>query len=86
VNDDFRRRPADGMGVRVSVLENELRSMGKRLEAHMASTNQLISRLDERADKHDVMFARLIGALIVVQALVILFAPTIRAVLGVATQ
>lgn len=67
---------------RVSVLESQFAEMGRRIDSHIATTNRLIERLDERADRTDVLFGRLIGALIIVQALIILFSPTIRQMFG----
>jgi CII-binding regulator of phage lambda lysogenization HflD len=82
MSDDFRRRRPSDMGTRVTVLERQVDQTTRLLDR----VAEKVEKLDSRLDQHDVMFARLIGALIVIQALVILFAPTIRAVLGVAPQ
>ena len=70
----------------MSVLESQFSDMGRRIDAHIATTNRLIDKLDERADRTDVLFGRLIGALIVIQALVVLLAPTIRVMFGLAAS
>ena len=87
MTDDLRRRrTSDALGTRVSVLESQFSDMGRRIDAHIATTNRLIDKLDERADRTDVLFGRLIGALIVIQALVVLLAPTIRVMFGLAAS
>lgn len=81
---DPRRESPDGVELRVTVLEVQFQEMGRRIDMHIETTNRLIERLDTRADRTDVMFGRLIGALIVIQALVILLAPAIRNAFGLA--
>ena len=66
----------------MSVLESQFSDMGRRIDAHIATTNRLIDKLDERADRTDVLFGRLIGALIVIQALMVVLAPSIRSMFG----
>lgn len=66
----------------MTILEQQFASLGKRIDAHIETTNRLIDRLDERADKSDILQARMIGGLVVAQFLAILFAPALRAALG----
>jgi hypothetical protein len=67
---------------RVTILEAQFSALGRRIDEHIATTNKLIERLDERADRADVLQARLVGGLVVAQFLAILFAPALRSALG----
>jgi hypothetical protein len=67
---------------RVTILETQFSALGRRIDEHIDKTNKLIERLDERADRADILQARLLGGLIVAQFLAILFAPALRAALG----
>lgn len=78
-------RPASEMDRRLTTMEVQLLGMARTLDAHIERTNTLIERLDSRADRQDVFTARLVGGLVVAQFLAILFAPVIRASLGLAT-
>lgn len=75
-------RPASEMDRRLTTIEVQLLNMGTKLDKHIESTQTLIERLDTRQDKADVFTARLVGGLVVAQFLAILFAPVIRASLG----
>lgn len=75
-------RSADEMDRRMTTVEVQMLNLTTKLDAHVGATNRLIDRLDARADKADVVMARMIGGLIVAQFLAILLAPALRAALG----
>lgn len=78
----IRRRADDDVERRVTILETQFAALGRRIDEHIEVTNRLISKLDERADRADVLQARLLGGLIMAQFLAILVAPALRAALG----
>lgn len=75
-------RSADEMDRRLTTVEVQMVNLVTKLDAHVSATNRLIDKLDARADQSDVFMARLVGGLVVAQFLAILFAPVIRASLG----
>ena len=79
------------MDRRLTTVESQLLNVVARLDEHITLERAerkdlmtLMDRLDARQDKNDVLMARFIGGLIVAQFLAILFAPVIRAALGLA--
>lgn len=70
------------MDRRLTTIEVQMVNLASKLDGHVISTNRLIDKLDSRADKSDILMARMIGGLIVAQFLAILFAPALRAALG----
>lgn len=52
------------------------------MDRHIEQTGDLIERLESAQHKQELTMARLVGGLIVAQFLAILFAPAIRAALG----
>lgn len=78
-------RAAWEMDRRLTTIETQMVNLATKLDAHVEASNRLIERLDARADRTDVLMARLIGGLIVAQFLAILFAPVIRTSLGLST-
>lgn len=69
----------------MTVLETQFAALGRRIDEHIDVTNKLIDRLDARADRSDIFQARMLGALVVAQFMAILFAPALRAALGLST-
>ena len=82
MTDEHRRRATDTLESRVSVLEVEMRTLITQLDRHMVKTEELIMRLDARADHMDLSMGRLGAGLAVVIALVNLFAPSVARLLG----
>ena len=66
----------------MTILETRFSDLLSRMDTHIVTTNALLAKLDERADRADVVQARLIGGLIVAQFLAIIFAPALRTALG----
>jgi hypothetical protein len=75
---------AGEMDRRMTVMEQQLLNMGRRLDEHMVSTNRMIEKIDDKQDRADLMMARMVGGLIVAQFLAILLGPALRAALGLA--
>lgn len=89
-----RRRAADGapLGERVAGVETLVGTWDRRFEEHLRGTERvhrdltdLITKLDERADKQDIRYARLTAALAVLMFVGQLLAPVILKTLGVST-
>lgn len=78
----YAPRMANEMDRRVTTVEVQLLNIGTRLDRHIEVENDMIERLEASQHKQELQMARLIGGLIVAQFLAILFAPTIRAALG----
>ena len=78
-------RTALEMDRRMTTMEVQLLNMSTKLDLHIEQTRHMIDRLDQRQDKSDIFMARLVGGLVVAQFLAILFAPVIRAALGLST-
>ena len=80
------RRTSDAaLGTRVTVIEVEMRNLGQRFERHAAKSDELIAKLDARADKQDVVVARLLAGLAVLMFLGQVFAPFVGRLLGLPT-
>lgn len=87
---DPRRRRADqSLGYRVTVLEGEMQAFVRRFDEQLRMqerTNDrlemLARKLDDRADRQDVMFARLLGAVSVLVVAGQLAAPVVLRALG----
>lgn len=75
-------RSASEMDRRVTTIEVQMVNLATKMDSHIVLQSRLMERLDERADRSDVFIARLVGGLVVAQFLAILFAPVIRASLG----
>jgi hypothetical protein len=89
-----RRRAADSapLGERVAGVEILVSTWDRRLEEHLRSTERvhsdlqtLIQKLDERADRQDIRYARLTAALAAIVTLGQLLAPIILREFGVRT-
>lgn len=81
-----RRRNSDADdATRLTVLEVQMENLGKRFERHVVKSDQLLEKLDARADKQDVMIARLLAGLAVLMFLGQLAAPIVLKLLGVQT-
>lgn len=87
-----RRRVADRapLAERLVGVETLVTTWDRRFEEHLRSTErvhrdlaELVTKLDERADKQDVRYARLTAALAVIVTLGQLLAPVILRALGV---
>lgn len=91
--DDLRPRRSDAsLGNRLTVVEVEMRGFGRRMDEHIADSARLhaeigalIAKLDLRADRQDVQFARLLAGLSVVIVLAQFLAPVIMRTLGLPT-
>lgn len=70
------------MDRRLTTVEIQLVNMGRTMDRHIEQTSDLIERLEGAQHKQELTMARLVGGLIVAQFLAILFAPAIRAALG----
>jgi len=73
----------------LTVVEVELREMGRRMDAHLLDASRthdqlsaLIARLDDRADGIDRRFAWIAGAIGVTMVLGQVFGPAIARALG----
>lgn len=85
-----RRRTSDeSLGYRVTVLEGEMQSFVRRFDEQIRAQERTNSRLevlaqklDERADRQDVMFARLLGAVGVLVVVGQFAAPLVLRTLG----
>jgi len=89
MTDDFRRRASDNTSHRLTVLEVELRELGRRMDAHLLDAGRthdqlsaLIERLDTRADGVDRRFAWIAGAIGITMVAGQVFGPTIARALG----
>lgn len=78
-------RTATEMDRRVTTVEVQLLNIGSKLDRHIELERGAIEEMEARQHKQELTMARLIGGLIVAQFLAILFAPTIRAALGLGT-
>jgi hypothetical protein len=84
-----RRRADESLGYRVTVLEGEMQSFIRRFDEQLRMqerTNErleaLARKLDDRADRQDVMFARLLGAVSVLVVVGQFAAPVVLRSLG----
>lgn len=93
MSDEPQRRRADlALGTRVTVVEVEMRALARRMDEHIADgarlhseMGQLIAKLDLRADRQDVQFARLLAGLSVVIVVAQFVAPIALRALGLPT-
>ena len=70
------------MDRRVTTVEVQLINMGVKLDRHIELERGAIEEMEARQHAQELTMARLVGGLIVAQFLAILFAPAIRAALG----
>jgi hypothetical protein len=93
MSDEPQRRRADlALGTRMTVVEVEMRGLGRRMDEHIAESirihadlSRLIAKLDLRADRQDVQFARLLAGLSVVIVVAQFVAPILLRTLGLPT-
>ncbi len=76
-------RPASEMDRRLTAVEVQMVNLTTTLDRHVRDASRMLEKLDDKTDKQELMMARLIGGLIVAQFLAILFAPALRAALGI---
>jgi hypothetical protein len=69
----------------VTVIEVELLNLGKRFERHTTKSDQLLEKLDQRADKQELVMARLLAGLAVLMFLGQVLAPVVGRLLGLPT-
>lgn len=62
-----------------------MENLGKRFERHVIKSDQLLEKLDQRADRSDIMFARLLAGLAVLMFLGQIAAPIVLKLIGVPT-
>lgn len=93
--DDKPRRDAP-LGTRVTVVEMRVAEQARRFDEHLIAMGlareaqdrinsdqlALIRKLDERADRQDVMFARLLGGVAVIVSVSQLVGPFVLKTLG----
>ena len=83
---DERRRVSDlPLEIRVTVIETQLLALGGRFDAYASKSEQLIEKLDSRADRQDIMMARLLAGISVIMVLAQLLAPVLRRFFGLPT-
>jgi len=89
MTDDLRRRASDHTSHRLTVVEVELRELGRRMDAHLVDAgkvhdqlSELIGKLDSRADSVDRRFAWITGAIGVTMIAGQVFGPAIARLLG----
>lgn len=82
------RRPSS-LDQRVTVVEVEQRNLNRRFDEHMTASDrlhrdqsELVTKLDQRADRQDVLMARLLAGLAIAGFLGQLLAPIILKALG----
>lgn len=79
---NYGRRVSDSdHGTRLTVLEIGLGNLEQRFDRHMKRTYDLIEKLDGRADRQDIMFARLLAGLAVLMVIGQIIAPPIVKIL-----
>lgn len=79
-----RRRSDASMDRRVTVLERDFAHLVSRMDVHLTASNELhrdaralINKLDERADRADIMFARIIAVVAVLVTVANFVAPLV---------
>jgi len=89
MTDDLRRRASDHTAHRLTVVEIELRELGRRMDAHLVEAakthdqlSALVTKLDDRADGVDKRFAWIAGAIGVTMVAGQVFGPAIARLLG----
>lgn len=82
----FSRRTSDvDHGTRLTVIEVQMENLGRRFERHVIKSDQLLEKLDQRADRQDIALARLLAGIAVLMFLGQLAAPVVLKLLGVQT-
>jgi len=76
----------------MTVVEVEMRGLARRFDDHLVAEERsrmaqlaLITKLDERADRSDVVFARLLGSVAVLVTLGQIISPLILKALGLSS-
>lgn len=89
---DLGTRPDRRSETRLTVIEVEQRNFGRRFDEHLvasgaihADLQRLIGELDRRADRQDVMTARLLAGLAVLMVIGQVVAPAIARMIGLPT-
>lgn len=82
---DFRRLSDRPIPERMTVVEIEMRELARRFERHAAKSDELIAKLDNRADRQDIAMARLLAGLAVLMFLGQVLAPFVGRLLGLPT-
>lgn len=85
-----RRSSDKALGTRLTVVEVEQRNFLRRFDEHLLSSGELhrdaqrlISELDKRADRQDILMARIFAGLVLAGFLGQLFAPLIQRFLSI---
>lgn len=76
-----RRRTDTSLDRRVTVLEVEMRNHTRASEALHRDQTELLAKLDQRADRQDIVMARLLAVLSVVMIIGQVLAPLITKLL-----
>lgn len=79
---EYRRSSDHPVGERMTVVEIQLINLGKRFEEHVDKSDQLIEKLDNRADRQDIMLARLLAGVAIAMFLSQLLTPVILRSIG----
>lgn len=82
---DFRRLSDRPIPERMTVVEIEMRELARRFERHAAKSDELIAKLDNRADRQDIAMARLLAGLAILMFVGQLAAPVVLRMIGVPT-
>jgi hypothetical protein len=71
------------MSERMTVVEVQMQGLAKALERHVSRTEELIGKLDLRADGQDLAIARLLAGIAVLMFIGQLAAPVILRAIGI---
>ena len=82
---EYRRASDTPMETRMTVVEVELRHFAKLFEAHVTKSDQLLEKLDSRADHQDILMARIFAGLVLAGFVAQVIAPLIQRALGFPT-